>query len=516
MIILASEFLKNLISKGYFPQEITPWFGTNNLSSILDDSEISHNLSGFSPRTSKASRYSLPKGKSTRRLLSIPNPLHYLRLCKVLNDEWSYLRGLISDSQISLTIPSERARSLRALSRKFSFKDISEKIIRSSTSSRYLLRTDISRYYSTIYTHSLPWAIHTKPIAKARKNDMTLIGNKIDKAIQNCQDGQTNGIPIGPDTSLLISELLCSSMDKEIKDIKYNAAFRYIDDYFLFFDSLSDAEKAFSDLHKIIRGYELELNPYKTKIIRLPEPLEPQWVSILDNTPRNSSGLLSYISKIFEYSNIYPEDEVIKYGLSKIKNLRIGETQKDILLSFLLNVILHEPSAIPLACEMLVTINKNQPVSTQINDNIQETLLFNAEYNNDFELTWLLWLCNILNIDVNENVAKKISNIDNPFIALATLYLNNKGLITQGLDISFWASMMKKEELYEENWILAYEANIQGWLPSVSGTDYVMEDPFFKLLKTKNIKFFNPDAHLEWNLKPVNEKWLYSEFSPAF
>ncbi|MDO0822088.1 RNA-directed DNA polymerase [Desulfosporosinus nitroreducens] len=294
----------------------------------------------------------MPKGKMTRRVLSIPNPLHHIKLCKVLDDEWSYLREQISSSQISLTIPSIRARSLRALSRKFSFKDISEKIITSSTSSRYLLRTDISRYYSTIYTHSIPWAIHSKPVAKAHKRDMTYIGNRIDNAIQSSQDGQTNGIPVGPDSSL-ISELLCSAIDKEVTNIQYKSAFRYIDDYFLFFDSLSDAEKAFSELHKIIRGYELELNPYKTKIIKLPELLEPQWVSSLDSPPRNARGLLSYISKIFEYSKMFPEDEVIKYGLSKIKDMRIGESQKDILVSFLLNVIMHEPSAIPLASEML-------------------------------------------------------------------------------------------------------------------------------------------------------------------
>jgi hypothetical protein len=188
---MPSEFLKNLIAKGYFPQEMTPWFQTNNLASILDD--IIVNMPSFTQRTSKSCRFSLPKGKMTRRLLSIPNPLHHIKLCKVLDEEWSYLRGLISSSQISLTIPSVRARSLRALSRKFSFKDISEKIINSSTSSRYLLRTDISRYYSTIYTHSIPWAIHTKPVAKAHKRDMTYLGNRIDTAISVCSSISESG-----------------------------------------------------------------------------------------------------------------------------------------------------------------------------------------------------------------------------------------------------------------------------------------------------------------------------------
>ncbi|KJR44223.1 hypothetical protein UF75_5395 [Desulfosporosinus sp. I2] len=403
---MPSEFMKNLIGKGFFPQEITPWFQTDKLVTILDT--ILTNIRNFPQKTSKPCRYSLPKGIHSRRILSIPNPLHQIKLCKVIDDDWSNLRSFISTSRMSLTIPSIRARSLRALSRNFSFSEISEKIINSSTSSRYLLRTDISRYYSTIYTHSIPWAIHSKSVAKANKRDTSFIGNKIDTAIQSCQDGQTNGIPIGPDTSLLISEILCSSMDKEVEGrVRFRSAFRYIDDYFLFFNSLAEAEKAFSELQKIIRGYELELNPYKTKIIKLPEPLEPQWVSVLNSLPRNSEEVLSYISKVFEYSKKYPDDEVLKFGLSRIKSLTFLRANSEILVSFILNVIMYEPSAIPLASEMLLTVKDVIGNTPQIKEAIHEALMFNSEYGYEFELTWLLWLCGALNIAVDENVAKK-------------------------------------------------------------------------------------------------------------
>ena len=511
---MASELLKNLISKGYFPQEITPWFQTDDLSSVLDD--ITINLPDLKTRTSKCCRYSLPKGRITRRLLSIPNPLHHIKLCQVLDDEWVSLITLISSSKISLTVPSIKDKSLRALSRKFSFKEISEKIITSSSGSRYLLRTDISRYYDTIYTHSIPWAIHTKALAKANKRDKSYVGNRIDSAVQNSQDGQTNGIPIGPDTSLLISELLCSSMDKEVENIKYKSAFRYIDDYFLFFDSLSDAEKAYSELHKIIREYELELNPYKTKIIKLPAILEPQWVSELETPPTKSTGLLSYISKIFEYANMFPEEEVIKYGLSRIKLMTIDPKEINIEVSFLLNVLMHEPSAIPLASEMLVDINREGNIVDQIKDTIQEILEFNAEFRYEFELTWILWLCSELDMEIDENIAKILSKIDNSFVALAVLHLKDKGLINNGLDTTLWESMMNKEELYEENWLLAYEAYIKGWLPSFTGADYLSEDPFFYILKTNNVEFFNVNADDEWMDTPEDEKWLYGEFSPVF
>lgn len=514
---MSSNFFKSLIEKGYFPQEVTPWFNTVELVPVLDT--ILANVASFTQKTSKPCRYSIPKGKQRRRMLSTPNPLHQIKLCKVIDDDWSFLRNLINCSTISLTIPSVQARSLRALSRKFSFLEISEKIIHCSTSSRYMLRTDISRYYPTVYTHSIPWAIHTKAVAKTRRRDLSLVGNKIDTAIQCCQDGQTNGIPIGPDSSLLISEILCAAMDNEVKNrVNCRNAFRYIDDYFLFFDNIADAEKAFYELHKIVREYGLELNSYKTKIIKLPEAMEPEWVSALNVLPQNSSQLVSYISKVFDYSQKYPDEEVLKFGLAKIKDIGVKRRLKpEIVISFLLHAILHEPSSIPLASEMLVSFwSRNISKRQEIKDAIQEALVFNAEYGYEFELSWLLWLCGSLDIPIHENIARKISLIDNSFVALATLELNYKGLIASGLDTSLWASLMKPEELYEENWLLAYEANVKGWLPSATGVDYVSNDPFFNLLKTNNVEFFNSDADIEWEHKAANEKWLYNEFSPVF
>jgi hypothetical protein len=38
-----------------------------------------------------------------------------------------------------------------------------------SAGARYALVTDISSYFPTVYTHTIPWALHTKPVAKANK-----------------------------------------------------------------------------------------------------------------------------------------------------------------------------------------------------------------------------------------------------------------------------------------------------------------------------------------------------------
>lgn len=49
---------------------------------------------------------------------------------------------------------------------------------------------------------------------------------------------------------------------------------------------------------------------------------------------------------------------------------------------------------------------------------------------------------------------------------------------------------MDTENLYSEHWLLAYEANIKGWLPSVTSRDHVMADSRFGFLKSNGVEFY--------------------------
>jgi len=138
-----------------------------------------------------------------------------------------------------------------------------------------LLQADFSRFYPSIYTHAIPWAIHGKEIAR---NNPALFGNRIDKRVRESQDKQTGGIPIGPDTSFLIGEIMGSAVDCALeKRIGKLRGTRFVDDYHLYFDSYHDAEKALAALHAIAISLELEVNDFKTEIVQLPEALEPRW-----------------------------------------------------------------------------------------------------------------------------------------------------------------------------------------------------------------------------------------------
>ena len=55
---------------------------------------------------------------------------------------------------------------------------------------------------------------------------------------------------------------------------------------------------------------------------------------------------------------------------------------------------------------------------------------------------------------------------------------------------------MTQEGLWGPQWLLSYEANRQGWLPSSGTDDHVLRDPFFGPLKRNGVTFFDTTAPL--------------------
>src|SRR3546814_5011434 len=76
------------------------------------------------------------------------------------------------------------------------------------------------RFYPSIYTHSIAWAILGKAHVKASHHTTAFKGhfaNHLDKAVGAGQEGQTIGIPIGPDTSRIIAELVAVVVEEIAK-----------------------------------------------------------------------------------------------------------------------------------------------------------------------------------------------------------------------------------------------------------------------------------------------------------
>lgn len=148
---------------------------------------------------------------------------------------------------------------------------VEQRSIELSLDYEYLIETDITDCYGAIYTHSIAWALHTKPVAKANRTDRNLLGNVIDAHIQDMRHGQTNGIPQGSALMDFIAELVLGLADLELSE-KIKAAkiedyciLRYRDDYRVFVNNPQDGEQIIKFLTEVTIDLGLKLNPGKTK-----------------------------------------------------------------------------------------------------------------------------------------------------------------------------------------------------------------------------------------------------------
>jgi len=143
-----------------------------------------------------------------------------------------------------------------------------------------MVQIDVSKCFDSIYTHSLPWAVLGKEQAKYSLDlSKQTFGGRFDAVMQNLNQKETNGIVIGPEFSRIFAEIILQSSDSELikklstfkltHKIDYEI-FRYVDDYFVFFNDESTYLKIFETLQEILRSKKLSINTSKIKRYQKP------------------------------------------------------------------------------------------------------------------------------------------------------------------------------------------------------------------------------------------------------
>jgi hypothetical protein len=496
--------LRKLIKKGYFPEELPPPFNTNNLADycteIADDLLIG--VFTDKPNNSKHGTYSIPRIKSYRRTIGIPNPLHYVRLCDCIVSNWNDIQKHCEASEISMSRISPKFGTKRAVPDP-DFNAVTNQRILRSTGYRYCLRIDISRFYGSIYTHSIPWAIHTKESAKAVRGS-SLYGNDLDKHTRNLQDAQTIGIPIGPDSSRIISETILATIDQALaKALPYLKGIRIVDDYTLYFKSLGDLEVGRSIIQKQLKEFELELNHNKENIVELPEVIDNIWFNELRefefrNVEKSQrKDIIAYFDKALIYARQFPEEFVLTYAIAKLQATVFRKSNWTILQSLLLNTLQLESKVLRSVAAIFIKYHQaGYPIDNElVTKTLEEFIAFHLELDNDFEISWALWLMNTLELEISSALSSPISKCKNPIVILIALDISDAGGFHTNPDTKNWEKLLTKENLYSEYWLVAYETVFKKWL--TPKTDYISKDPFFNFLFTNDVSFYDNKIELD-------------------
>lgn len=504
------NILEKLLKKGFFPIQLPPNF--NSYSFGDKHQEIKNGFNRIIKANkkkdptkiwTKPDKYTVARSSYYRRTTTILNPISYFALANLISENWDEINTHYRKSKLSLSKPTIDDKSIRAISLT-KFSQLYEKKIIKSSGYRFALVTDISSYFPSIYTHSISWALHGKDKSKNNiKTNEKLLGNEIDTYCRNAQDGQTIGLPIGSDTSHIISEIIGTSIDYELRK-KLNktvVGFRYVDDFFLFFKNRVKAENALAILTSIINSYELEINASKTKIIETKELIEESWrysvkkLKISPEIKKQRNDIHNYFSSIFNLEKRFKDESIAKYSIKQLTSSIIKKDNWDIVESYLLKVAYSFPNTIEIICRFLITyahfgiqLNKKN-IKRFIHSLLSEHS--NASHHN--EVCWLLWLSKELAIKIPTSIVMTIFNMNNSICTLILLDMRNKKILDNDCisqeKLNLYAD---STALDKENWLVSYEAGKRKWLSD--NIEFIKKHNAFSILLDNNISFYDEDA----------------------
>ncbi len=498
-----SDRLKILLEKGYFPEELPPPFNTSVLAKFRASvSQLWDALHVNYPH-SAAELYSVPRVRQVRRHLAIVNPVAQFHLAKLIADNWITIRSHLRTSKYTLAVPEIEMDQDRAVPQP-DFALVSMRQIEISALFDHALASDISRFYGTLYTHVIPWALHTKTWCKQNLNTpqyRTSLGALLDTAVRKGQENQTLGIPVGPDTSRILSEIVAVAVDEYVQSalsLDTTRAFRNVDDWYIGFDTASEAEDAIATLAMGCRTFELELNAEKTRTLHASSVIDGVWPTELreyrvgTGVRAQARSLEHFFAKSFQYAIDYPNHNVLNFSVKRTRSIRVSEQNWKIYENFLLKAARANMTVIPTVVQILTSYNHNgySLNKDRIQKLIEDLVRRSAPLGHHAEVARALFLAKALRINISQVSVTRIASLENSVCALLALDLRENNLIEGILDTSLWMLSMTASGLSSHMWLLAYEADLKGWLQGIP-PNFVDNDPHFSILKRKGIAFYD-------------------------
>lgn len=215
-------------------------------------------------------------GKFAWRPYELMHPAIYVSLVNVICDldNWGFIAARLSEFEggiiecCSAPVMSLDHQTDVATQVMNWWQGVEQKSLTYSLEFSYILHTDVTDCYGSLYTHSISWALHGMEEAKDKKGKNSLLGNKIDTHIQASRYGQTNGISQGSVLMDFIAEIVLGYVDELInKEVEGQDDFRilrYRDDYRIFANSDERAEYVLKIISDKLRVVGMKLGVSKT------------------------------------------------------------------------------------------------------------------------------------------------------------------------------------------------------------------------------------------------------------
>lgn len=519
-----------LLSKGYFPKELPPVFTTLDFGREADkivkdwqkagvfkrDVKSLGKLPGkkkrsgaftYNLKAAEAEVFSKPKRGYERRDVHIVHPLPQALLSMEVGANWRSIQKWLSRQTFSedeIRISSEYERSIKGIN--FPLHNIKKRYLEAT--SDWVVTTDITRFYPSIYTHSIAWAVYGKERVKHQlSNYKGSLADRIDLLVRSCNRNQTVGIPVGPETSRLIAEIISSRIDQEYLHSNVVASAEAIDrlqdDWTIGVGSLEEAERVLSTISGLYRSYGLDINGSKTSIDRIVVERQSAWISEMGAFLSHRSGRLvgmrlrEFLDLALTLQSQNPSAQVVSYALSVVDNMRIDHGDVPTVESFLIRSAVVAPISLDRICRVILDLqNRTGALSAKrIGGRFIRLAEVAIEKGHTYEVIWLLYTLRGLKRPVDAKaVCRAAGGMPSAAIALVLMDMKSKGLGLGKLPIADWQSQITEDSANTDwTWLMAYEGIRNGWLLDTHG---LMTKPLFEPLIRRNIAFYDPRRNI--------------------
>lgn len=397
MDIKEDELFEGLLGYGLFAEKLPPIFQSNDFFQYCikykDSLNINHSY------RSDYMRFEIIRNNNIPRLLGIPDPFAYYNQCLCLKNNWTllqqYFYGITRENNeftnISRVHICKKKNTKKLFIMNYTSRNGIEGDIKSELflASKYKVNVDINNFFSSIYTHAIPWALVGKKYAKNHTRDNVWF-NQIDKYTRAMRFNETTGILTGPHSSNLLSEIILKNIDFSLsKKWKF---IRHIDDYECFVPTEANAKIFILELTRELRKFGLSLNAKKTQIIELPSLQHPVWYRRLklyrllkQNQVWRQIDVISSFDVASEFEAETNDASVFNYLIKSLSNKEMEPSAR----RYFINITCHLAIIKPYLISLLdVYVFEGQKVNNERIQLMAETIYKTGIKTQNYEAVW--------------------------------------------------------------------------------------------------------------------------------
>lgn len=463
----------DFLGRGLLPENLPPVFTSQAVPAAF--AAYGANYAVTSKVIGEPATYNASKRGGQRRLFSVPHPIFVRDQALFFEKNWASISNLLNASAGSVSAPEfvSGPRHVRLRPHR----ELPELRLKRFSRFRYSLVTDVARFFPSVYTHSIPWALNGKEAAKGdtNPNSAAVYGNKLDFASRQSQSKQTIGIAVGPDTSKITAEILMCAIDVDFVRRSGRAVptfLRHVDDYWVAGDSIEECEKHLQNLRASLAEFQLDINEGKTRIISNRYVFGDDWPFNHDKELREAFSPLgapaydpvALLSKIVNDAIVQNDDGIIRHAVKKIDEQKLWVHRWDILEHFLAQCAVQFPHSIDYVVRVVAwRLRRALPVAPEMWLEIaRNAVLTNAGLGRDSEVVWALWLLKELGAratkDITDLVVENCGAIPLAFLA----HMCAKRQTTDRALMSRLRAVVEGEPYGGRHWLLVNEMHHLG------------------------------------------------------